>query len=291
MKLDLSNGSYENLKFDDGCYINVAISNNSETFPLHWHAITEIIMPLDGSLEIEINGIAYQLEKHDLLLTSIGELHEIKVPSEGSRIIIQFDFSLINNLNDFNASSSILQQIKLITHKKDPYIHQQIVALIYGIKDDYLHGGAFINAFMYSKLIQIYALIGKKYINMENLFEDITINRQQEYILKFTELLSYINNHYKENLTLEDLAEHAGFSKFHFSRLFNQFTNMNLYDYINHKRISEAELLLLNPSLSITDVSLQAGFNSISTFNRVFKAAKNCTPTQYKHLFSSHLSD
>ncbi len=74
MKLELSTGSYENLKFDEGCYINVAITNNSETFPLHWHAVTEIIMPLEGSLEIEINNKPYTLNEHDLLFTSIGEL-------------------------------------------------------------------------------------------------------------------------------------------------------------------------------------------------------------------------
>lgn len=288
MKLGLPNGVYEDLKFAEGCYINVSIMDSSSTFPLHWHLATEIVMPLEGFLEIELNNKSYTLKEHDLLFISSGELHELKSPSKGSRIIVQFDFSFIHNLDDFNTSSSIFQQIKLITLKKDPEIHQQLVNLIYKIKDNYINGGTFINALMYSKLVEIYALIGQKYINMANLFEDINISSQREYILRFTEILSYINNNYTENLTLEALAKQAGFSKFHFSRLFNQFLNMNLHNYINQKRISKAELLLLNPNLSIIDVAFQSGFNSISTFNRVFKSLKGCTPTQYKKLYGSY---
>jgi AraC-like DNA-binding protein len=123
---------------------------------------------------------------------------------------------------------------------------------------------------------------------MVHLFSDITIGRQREYIAKFTQVFSYINENFTQSLTLEELADYAGFSKFHFSRLFKQFTNMALYDYLNQKRISEAELLLLNPNMTVTEVAMQAGFNSISSFNRVFKASKNCTPTQYKYLYDSH---
>ena len=288
MEIELSNGSYENLEFDEGCDINVALSNKIESFPLHWHTAAEIIMPLSGKTVVEINGKPYALNTNDLLFVSIGELHEIKHSSEGSMIILQFDFSLINNRKDFNACVSILQSIKRITEDENPEIHKKIVNLMYDIKIEYISAHEFTNSIMYSKLLQIYVLIARKYINMTDLFTDVTINRQQECIVKFTEVFSYINNHFTQNLTLEELADFAGFSKFHFSRLFKQFTNVPLYDYINQKRISAAELLLLNPNLSITEVSMQAGFNSISSFNRVFKSIKNCTPTQYKKLYSSH---
>lgn len=286
--MELYNGSYENLEFEEGCYINISLAKNEETFPLHWHTAAEIIMPTEGTYSVNVNGIPFYLQTNDILFVSIGELHEMTRPSKGSRMILQFDFSLINNLKDFNSSISILQSIKLISKDTDPDIHNQIIALMADIRNEHASKNEFKNAIMYSKLLQIYVLIARKYMNMSNIFPDITLSKQQEYIAKFTQIFSYINNNFTDDLTLDTLADHAGFSKFHFSRLFKQFTNKTLYDYINQKRISEAEMLLINPNLSITEVSLQSGFNSLSTFNRVFKSYKNCTPTEFKNLYNSH---
>lgn len=59
---------------------------------------------------------------------------------------------------------------------------------------------------------------------------------------------------------------------------------MSCYEYLIGRRIAYAERLLLTPNLSITEVAMQSGFNSLSTFNRIFKTAKNCTPSSYKSL-------
>ena len=101
---------------------------------------------------------------------------------------------------------------------------------------------------------------------------------------KFGNLLEYIDTHYTEDLTLEDMADIIGFSKYHFSRLFKQYTNFTFCDYLKHRRIQAAEMLLEQPEYSITEVALQAGFPSISTFNRIFKEYKNCTPTEFRNM-------
>ena len=107
---------------------------------------------------------------------------------------------------------------------------------------------------------------------------------KQEYIEKFMSICTYINDHCTEDLSIEKLAARAGFSKYHFSRLFKQFTGVSCYEYLISRRIAYAERLLLTPNLSITEVAMQSGFNSLSTFNRIFKTAKNCTPSSYKSL-------
>ena len=98
------------------------------------------------------------------------------------------------------------------------------------------------------------------------------------------QICDYITAHCTENLTVDELAVIAGFSKFHFIRLFKQFTNVTCYEYLIQKRIELAERLLIEPNLTITQVALQSGFGSLSSFNRVFKASKNCTPTEYKNM-------
>jgi AraC-like DNA-binding protein len=79
----------------------------------------------------------------------------------------------------------------------------------------------------------------------------------------------------------------ANFSKFHFARIFKEFTNLPFNHYLQQKRVKKAEALLLNPAYSIADVAMHAGFKSISTFNRVFKEIKRYTPSEYKKMFIS----
>ena len=101
---------------------------------------------------------------------------------------------------------------------------------------------------------------------------------------KFMYICEYISEHCTEDLSLDDVANLAGFSKYHFSRLFKQFTNVSFYKYLNQKRIALAEKQLSDINNSITDVAINSGFSSMSSFIRMFKQIKNCTPTEFRNL-------
>ncbi|MBR4169442.1 MAG: helix-turn-helix transcriptional regulator, partial [Lachnospiraceae bacterium] len=86
---------------------------------------------------------------------------------------------------------------------------------------------------------------------------------------------------------LDDIAAMTGFSKYHFSRLFKEFTNTSFYKYLNVRRIGYAEKLLLDPGINVTEAAVRSGFNSISAFMRMFKIVKGCTPTEFRNLYTS----
>lgn len=77
----------------------------------------------------------------------------------------------------------------------------------------------------------------------------------------------------------------SGFSKFYFSRLFKQFTDVSFYKYVNQKRIEKAAEMLTEPNISITNVALSCGFESLSSFIRMFKIVKGCTPTEFRNMY------
>ena len=93
----------------------------------------------------------------------------------------------------------------------------------------------------------------------------------------------------RKDLSLDEVARIAGFSKYHFSRLFKQFTNETFYKYLNKRRIEYAERLLANSEFSVTEVALQAGFPSLSAFIRMFKLFKQCTPTEFRNMHMQNL--
>ena len=96
--------------------------------------------------------------------------------------------------------------------------------------------------------------------------------------------MNYIDSNYQEDLTLEQVANYIGFSKYHFSRLFEQHTNTTFYDYLSHKRIQAAQALL-TMDIPITDIAFQTGFNNLTTFCRCFKKVTNCSPSEYRNKF------
>lgn len=283
--IKILDGIFEKVDYEKNSSILLHINKEYEDYPIHWHTAMEIIMPLDNTYKVVINKIVYSLNPGDILIIPPGELHELYAPSMGCRIILQFDFSLISNLKGFSGIFPILLQPRILTLANSPDIHDILQNLLLSIKEEYIQNDNLSEASIYSKIIQIFILTARKYMNTGNLFPYVKISKQKEYIEKFNLIFDYINVNLTEDITLDKIADIAGFSKFHFSRLFKQFTDISFYDYLNQKRVKAAESLLLNPSLTITDVAMQSGFSSISTFNRVFKMMKECTPTEFKSLY------
>ena len=101
-------------------------------------------------------------------------------------------------------------------------------------------------------------------------------------LMSVKKALDFIETHYAENISLEDMAESAGVSPKYFCRYFKEMSDKTPIEYLNYYRIERAcEQLAIN-SVSVTDAALGNGFNDISYFIKTFKKQKGVTPRQYK---------
>ena len=89
------------------------------------------------------------------------------------------------------------------------------------------------------------------------------------------------------HLTLLDLATEVGTNRTYLSNYLNNSLDTNFYDYINSFRLKAALVMLEDPASSATmiEIAESCGFNSISTFRRVFVRAKGCSLVEYRHKF------
>ncbi|MFJ7246794.1 helix-turn-helix transcriptional regulator [Kitasatospora sp. NPDC098652] len=94
--------------------------------------------------------------------------------------------------------------------------------------------------------------------------------------------VSTIRYRYFEPLTLDDLAQSARVSKFHFLRTFRRVTGVTPGRFLTAVRLEEAKRLLLTTSLNVSDVSAQVGYSSTGSFTRRFTESVGCSPTQYR---------
>lgn len=99
---------------------------------------------------------------------------------------------------------------------------------------------------------------------------------------EITASLLYIDNNYKENLSLEDVARVVYLSSYYFSRLFKKEVGVNFSDYLLHKKLDEAKRMLETTDVSILEISTALGFAEQGYFCKVFKKHIGQTPTQYR---------
>lgn len=278
-------GIFEKVDYQNNSSILLHINHETDSYSPHWHTAIEVIMPMRNIYTVNIGKATYVLNVGDILIIPPGELHELVAPPEGERRILLFDFSLISNLRGFSNPLHLFNQPRLINNSLTPELLSKLQLLFDEIANEYMSDNNLREPAIYAYIIQMFVALGRKYSNTESLFPDVRVNKQKEYIEKFNLIFEYIDNNFVEDISLDTIAAVAGFSKYHFSRLFRQFTDMSYYDYLNQRRVKEAEGLLIDPGLSITEIALRSGFSSISTFNRVFKCFKRCTPTEFKNLY------
>ena len=99
-------------------------------------------------------------------------------------------------------------------------------------------------------------------------------------------VLKYVELHYGEKLTIEQMANLAGFSSSHFMKYFKTTMGQSFIDYLNDYRLVMASRLLLSSEDSVLEIAQEVGFTNISYFNRIFKRRFEMTPREYRRKFA-----
>ena len=118
------------------------------------------------------------------------------------------------------------------------------------------------------------------------LSEDVSYGYSDDVMRRMMNVTDYIKN----NLTADDLsqgamAEMAGISREYFSRIFKNVTGMNYSKWLNMIRLEKATELLAEEGRTLTEIAMLSGFQSIPSFNRVFREEKGIAPGEYRALF------
>ena len=277
---------HELVTYKNNTTLRIWYNHQTHGYSAHWHTALEIILPVENYYDVSSDQANFHILPGEILVIPPGEMHTLIAPDSGNRFVFLFDMSFINGIKGFSGIRAMMHGPIYITPETFPKSHSVLHNILLQMTEEYFSESEFAELSITSLLLKFFVLLGKDYRLARNPFPDIQAPKQKTYIQKFSSLLGYIDLHYAENLTLEDMASYAGFSKFHFSRLFKQYTKDTFSDYLNRRRIRAAEELLAAPppDTSITEIAMRCGFASISTFNRLFKQIKNCTPGEFRAL-------
>ena len=93
---------------------------------------------------------------------------------------------------------------------------------------------------------------------------------------------AYLTDHFMDDISLKEIADHCCVSAFHFSRIFKTFTSFSPHQYLLNLRLKHAEMLLKNTKLPVTDVCFSSGFNSLEYFSAAFGQKYKYAPSRFR---------
>ncbi|MDY4975279.1 MAG: AraC family transcriptional regulator, partial [Clostridia bacterium] len=97
-----------------------------------------------------------------------------------------------------------------------------------------------------------------------------------------SDIMKYINEHLKEDVTIDSLCHGVHLSKSYACSSFKSYTNMTITQYLIQCRLTQAKKQLLETETSISDIAMQTGFSSFSFFCQTFRKYESCTPLQFR---------
>ncbi len=254
---------------------------------VHWHDDIELISIRKGEGTVELDFKPYSVSTGDLVFVRPGQLHAIRfsgdAPLEYENILIHPSFL---SGSEFDA----------VTHTYfSPFLHgkytvpsvyrksmESYAPLMECIKriDDISEQKSFAwEVGIKSALFDFFYVLFAHYP-----FSDEMTNDGAKYTA-IKNVLSYIENHYIENITVEMAASILGYSTSHFMRFFKEQTNQTFVSYLNNYRLSKAAEFLCDTQDSILSISGKCGYENLSLFNRQFKRKYQMTPSAFRALY------
>ncbi|MCR5526904.1 MAG: AraC family transcriptional regulator [Lachnospiraceae bacterium] len=279
----------EVVDYVENSHLRIWYNFQLDRYSSHHHNAIEIIRCIENGYTVTAGQITYSMNQGDILIIPPHMLHHLLGGVKGSRFIMLIDPAPMYNFHDYQLIAPLMKHAVLITPDKNPELHNEVTKYLEKSSEYYFNHDSMWEFYTYSCIMSACAAIYHDQLSFSN---DESSGKSYPKLdpNKFASLLSYINDHYMEDITLEFAAKYVGFSKFHFTRLFKLYSGMTFHDYLIHCRIQAAEELL-SSNVSVTETAFRTGFHSPYVFSRTFRKETGISPSKYHNYSSSPFRD
>lgn len=266
-------------------YYKCVIPDHFYCVPMHWHSEFEISFIREGSAEF-IYGGNNSLEKFtsakgDIIITQPNVLHSIYPCGHTSQVYDTLVFSpeLFGSIETDRYFAQCIRPLmdgsmRINTHITPCHHYYAELALTAENIFSCAKGDSpQLDMLMRSELIKLFWLL-------ETEGEQITDSGKYDSDIR--PALEYVAEHFRENITVAELAESVHLSESYFMNRFKKQVGISAVEYISHFRIDTACRELIGSKKSVLEVAFDCGFRNISNFNRQFKRITGCSPTEYR---------
>lgn len=271
---------YEFVMGEETLPIETIIHSVNE-FSLHWHNKFEILLVLEGSVNVSIGKENYVLYEDDVILVNAKEIHATsRTDDKNVLLAVQIDPEF------YNSCYSKFKNIKF--HSKPLYekgeerynlhiIKHYIANIVWRLNKKNNGYKLVIGSYLF--LLGEYLINNFKYELLEDKSDELTDSD----LIRIRNIIDYTNENIARNITLKEIAENMHLSYHFLSHFIKEKIGMPFQDYVNTIRLSKAVKMLAKADQSITSIAYSSGFPSVNSFNRLFKKKYNCSPSEYRN--------
>lgn len=278
---------YENYGFDRVSAFNLSTGYEKRSYQAHWHSYGEILLVGPGKTNIfMVNQKTYELVEGDFLLIWPTEMHAIIDADRKESLVIQYSNAFMNTLFDLQRIMHFYRNLHVLCIKAHPELVGRLRPIAEKMKTIFFSSGADRELRCCMLLMEFMLTLDE---HREEFAPEIRSGDPYSYTDTVMRRMLMVTDYIKNNLTADDLsqgamAEMAGISKDYFSRIFRSVTGLNYSKWLNLIRLEKAAELLADKDMTLTEIAMLSGFQSISSFNRVFHTEKGMSPGEYRAL-------
>jgi len=232
----------------------------------HWHEHTELLYIIKGSCTVRANGVSLTAKSFDVVMITPNCIHDIENIGDGCQYYcITVDKAFCDS---FKIPACAGQFAAIINDSEAKKCFESIVEIMKN-KPAYYHDEA--------KAIVLRLLIRccREGDSIDDSDCRVSVNPKM-----ITLAIDYLRAHFSEPVTVNELCEYLGFSKFYFCRRFKQATGKTMVDYLNFLRCSNAKMLIASGQYNVSESAQRSGFNNMSYFTKVYQRQMGCRPSE-----------
>lgn len=255
------------------------------TYPIHNHKVYELNFVEHAAGVRRIVGDSNEvIGEYDLVLITSPDLEHVweqnNCQSEEIReVTIQFDIDFSNSgvfgRNPFNSMKKMM-----VEAQKGLCFPMDAIMKVYTQLDTLssIQDGFYAFMQFMTILYELSKCEGARPLASSS-FAKVEVASDSRRVQK---VKNFIDQNYRYEIRLPQVADIAGMSPSAFSRFFKLHTGRNLSEYIIDLRLGYASRMLVDSTHSIAEISFNCGFNNLSNFNRIFKKRKGCSPSEFR---------
>lgn len=254
----------------------------------HFHDTHEIYYLIKGQCDYLIEDKLYHIEAGDIVFIQQYKLHSTVYEGDNikERYLFNFKESYIPTRYP-EEMTLLLNQLsrRPIIRFNDLQKRMEVISIMEAIRQYIVNESETMNLQIEFKFKELLLLMAT------SVEEDYLLPRKTSKAEKgILKVATYLHDHYRENLTLENISEQFFYSPHYLSRKFKDVTGFTLTEYMQAIRVREAQSLLLGSDEKVIEIAEKCGFGSVSQFQRVFKQQCNTTPTAFRKCYVSRES-
>lgn len=256
---------------------------------MHFHNEMEIILVLQGSVNIRVGNDVYFLNENELILINSNEIHKTSSTGDDNILLaLQIDpkyFStyglgfnkIVFDCRSFLYGEEDQEDYNMIRH----YLAKIVWELNKKRKGYKLIVGSDIN------LLAVHLVNNFNYYIME----DETVASRNSDIIRLQSIISYINENIEKKISLQEVADRQKLSVYYLSHFIKKKMGISFQEYLNNIRLDKAVYLLAKTNKTITDISYESGFPSVKALNKKFKELFGYSPMVYRKRSIANIND